>query len=438
MSKTTKVVLGIVAAAALAGGSYWKYGRGQEAEALATRPKPVPVERGELRSTVQCTGRIVPNLTVEIKCKAGGQIIALPFDVSDTVKQGDLLAELDPVEQGRNVTKAEATVRATEARLAQARANLASAETSLSVARARSAANVSSATAQLSEARARVERERSLLERKHASVEEWQSAEASAVRAESDLRIAQSEVNQIAAQEAELAVRREDVLLSEIQLEKDRVDLALAQQYLSETRVLAPMDGTVSSRSVQIGQIIASGISNVGGGTPIMVLSDLSRLFILASVDESEIGRVTLGQPVEITVDAFPDRTFTGEVVRIATDGVNVSNVITFEVKIEIKDESRSLLKPEMTANVEIVAAAKESVIQVPLAAVSRTPDGAFVEVAGTLPGESTRTAVKLGITDGLNVEIVDGLKEGDLIVPRAARTAPQEGPRRGMGPRLF
>src|SRR5262249_12618539 len=151
-----------------------------------------------------------------------------------------------------------------------------------------------------------------------------------------------------------LEVRRQDIKLSEAQLRSDQVALANARQQLTYTKVTAPMDGVVAALNVQIGTIISSGITNVGGGTTILSLSDLSHIFVLASVDESEIGSVAIDQQAVITVDAFPGRRFRGKVVRIATRGVNVSNVVTFEVKIEVLGENKTLLKPEMTANVQI------------------------------------------------------------------------------------
>ena len=133
------------------------------------------------------------------------------------------------------------------------------------------------------------------------------------------------------------------------------MSLDLARQRLTETRVVSPVDGVVTQRAVQIGQIISSGISNVGGGTTALVVSDLSRIFVLAAVDESDIGQVRPGQRVKVTVDAYRNREFAGEVVRISPRGVNVSNVVTFEVKIEVTARDKELLRPEMTANVEIL-----------------------------------------------------------------------------------
>ena len=143
----------------------------------------------------------------------------------------------------------------------------------------------------------------------------------------------------------ELELKRQDVRLSMAQIETDKIDFSLAEQRLKDTKVFSPINGVVSERNVQSGQIISSGISNVGGGTLVMVLSDLTRLFILASVDESDIGKVKLGQKVVITADSFPGKRFFGKIERIATKGVNISNVVTFEVKIEVQGTDKQLLK---------------------------------------------------------------------------------------------
>jgi len=190
---------------------------------------------------------------------------------------------------------------------------------------------------------------------------------------------------------------------------------------LKDTKVLAPIDGVVTQRPVSIGQIISSGISNVGGGTSILTISDLSRVFALGSVDESDIGRVALDQEVDVTADAYANRRFKGKVVRIAARGTNVSNVVTFEVKIEVLDQKKNLLKPEMTTNLEIIAARRNDVLTVPNEAVTRKQGKRIVNVL--LPdGKTEERVVEAGINDGTKVEIVSGLEIGDKVVLQKAQ----------------
>src|SRR5207253_5082102 len=124
--------------------------------------------------------------------------------------------------------------------------------------------------------------------------------------------------------------------------------------------------GVVMTRPAQIGSIVSSGITNVGGGTSIMTISDLSRLFVLVPVNEADIGQVRREQNVEIGCDAFPEKKFEGKILRIAAKGVNLQNVVSFEVKIEILGEGKELLQPEMSTDIEIVVADKEKVLRIP------------------------------------------------------------------------
>jgi HlyD family secretion protein len=213
-----------------------------------------------------------------------------------------------------------------------------------------------------------------------------------------------------------LEATRQEIQLAEVQIESDQAALELAKQRLTETKVLSPIDGVVSTRAVQIGQIVSSGISNVGGGTAVMTVSDLSRMYVLASVDESDIGNVVLGQETRVTVDAFSGEVFEGTVQRIANKGTNTVNVVTFEVKIELTGENKSVLKPEMTANVEIVTAEAENVVTVPIRALSRKGTEKFVtRYTGT--EENEVVPVVTGASDGINIEIKSGIKEGEEVV---------------------
>jgi len=257
-----------------------------------------------------------------------------------------------------------------------------------------------------------------LFEKKLASQEDKDTGETTAIQAEVNLENARIQIEQLAIKARELEIKSQDVRLAEAQMEMDKINLSLAEQRLKDTRVFSPIGGVVSERNVQSGQIISSGINNVGGGTRIMVLSDLSRLFILASVDESDIGKVELGQKVIITADAFPGKRFFGKIDRIATKGINVSNVVTFEVKIEVRERNRSLLKPEMTANVEIIVAEKEEVLMVPSEVVLYKKGGHFVRVKKD-DGSIEERPVQTGISNGVVIEIIKGLSQGDTITYR-------------------
>ena len=134
----------------------------------------------------------------------------------------------------------------------------------------------------------------------------------------------------------------------------------------------------------------------MGGGSPLISVADMSRLFVRASVAESDIGNVSVGQRSLITADAYPQERFMGRVVRVATKGENVSNVIVFDVYIEVVSPNLHLLKPEMTANVVIISASKEDALLIPLNAVFRRRDGAFVTVR-VGPGNDVEREIETG-----------------------------------------
>jgi HlyD family secretion protein len=406
----------IVLVAGLTGYLVWKK-NGNSGIAEAAAPTAT-VERGPIRLVVESTGRIVSNLDIEVMSEADGEVIQLPYDVSDAVEKGALLAELDPVDEERRVRLAQVDLLSAEARLAQASESLLIAERQITTDLARARAEIASASAQYADARAKAERMRKLLETKRVSEEECETAETAAALAAAKLQTARVALEEVELDRQALEIKRQDVLLAEAALESRKVDLELARQRLEDTRVFAPMSGVVSERNVQIGQIISSPMNNVGGGTRLLTLSDLSQIFVLASVDESDIGKVEVGQPVETTADAFPGEYFRGQVERIATRGETVSNVVTFEVKIEILGPNRSKLKPEMTANVEIIAAETENALLLPSEAVQRAGFRSFVLVAGSVEaGSGELHPVRSGIDNGFQIEILDGLEEGDRVI---------------------
>ncbi len=414
-----KAIIGIVVLALAAGGGYYAWTHRAGAEADKVPEVTAKVERGPIRMTVPATGRVVSNLDVDIKCKASGEVVKLPFDVSDTAKKGDLLVELDPADELRVVHQAEVRLSASQASLAIAEQELAVAVRALETDRQKAAAALQAAQVRATDARAKADRMKQLLEKHLTSQEEYDTAETAASTAGTDLIGATVKIEELKTQEMALELKRQAVALAKAQVEADGISLSIAQDRHRDTKVEAPIDGIVAVRNVQIGQIISSGISNVGGGTTVLTLSDLSRIFILASVDESQIGRVRLDQEADITADAFPGRTFQGKVVRIATRGVNLSNVVTFEVKIEVTGEARALLRPEMTANVVIIVARKDSALLVPSEAIFLRKGKPFVQVAKD-DGTRQESPVETDLTDGTQTEVTRGLAQGQTVVVQA------------------
>ena len=481
-----KKLIAILILAALVGGGkyYWDKKQAPASEA-APKTKLGQVKRGSIMVQISTSGKVVSNLDVEIKCKASGEVMALPFDVSDSVKKGDLLLELNPEDEERRVKQEQISASASQARYTQAKENLQLAKSNLVLAKKRAEATLiatrakeqdvqaqlsqlvekknlaleikraeaglTSAKAHALDTKLKAERVGQLLAKKLSSKEDYETAETAAIRAEVDLKLAQIRLEQLnvdelalaeqletakvnaikaltdldlakitiealAIDEQALVLKEEDVQLAAAAVELDLIALSDAKQRLEDTRVLAPMAGVVSASNVQIGQIISSAISNVGGGTTVLTLSDLSQLFVLASVDESDISRIRVGQSVLIRTDAYQGKKFQGEVERIATRGVNVSNVITFEVKIKVLGENKSLLKPEMTTNADIIVAKKDDVLLVPVEAILQNDESKVIETAKE-DHSTEKKEVELGISDGVQTEIISGVEEGEHII---------------------
>jgi len=335
----TYIIVGAVAA--ILGSGTFVYFTHRTPDATAAASVTAKVERGDILAMVESSGRVASNLDVDIKCKASGEIVKLPFDVSDTVKEGDLLLELDPIDMERSLTQAQVQLQASEAKLVAAKQSLDIAQQTLATDKARAQAALISAQAKAKDTQSKADRTKQLFEKKLASQEEWETDQTAAVAAQMELTNAQTKLEELKTQEVALELKRQDVVLAQTTVDSNKIAVTIAQDRLHDTKVTSPMDGVVSARNVQKGVIISSGVSNVGGGTTVMTISDLSRLFVYASVDESDIGRVQLGQSVNIDADAFPGVVFDGRVTRIATKGTNVSNVVTFEVQVEVLGEQR-------------------------------------------------------------------------------------------------
>ena len=374
------------------------------------------VKKGTIQTQVACTGKVVSNQDIEIKSKASGKVINLPFDISDTVRASELLVKLDPTDEQRNVEKALATLEATKAHLNSAKQGLIIDENKLKTARMNIQAEISSTKADWEDAKNKAEREKQLYEKKLSSQEELDTKKTEAIKAKSAYEKALVKHEELKTQKMELELKRQAVRLEKSNVRAATIDLEIAEQRLLDTCILAPIDGTLTVKNVQIGQIISSGINNVSGGTTMLTLSDLSRIFIIASVDESDIGKIQLGQKAEITVDSYPGDLFQGQVVQIGARGINMSNVVTFDVKIEILKKNKSLLKPEMSANIKIISKEKSNILLIPNEAIEFSPEGPKAKIV--LPDKTIISrSIVLGLENEGVTEVVEGVKEGETVL---------------------
>jgi HlyD family secretion protein len=398
-----KIIAAVAALAALAGGGYAWFAMGSEAPPPA---RGATVSRGDLVETAAASGTIEPHVQVEVKSRASGEVIELLVAEGDTVAAGDLLVRLDPADAARALRSAEVAARRASADVAQARASL------------------GIAGAEQGEASA----DRDVQER---------GAELGLVSAEAR----RGAVHAAGVARGNVALRRAQLASAEAALQTANLNVEDAQRRLAETEIRAPIAGTVLSVPIERGSIVSSAYTNVSGGTALLTLADLSDLRVVGAIDEAQIGRVAVDQPVVIRVDAYPDREFEGRVLRVSPLGVAEANVVTFDVEITITDRHASLLRSGMSADLEIVTVRREDVLLIPITAVHSRGPARFVRLAS---GQERR--IETGATDGMQIEVLSGLDEGDgLDVSVRAREAPaasggplqfgRPGGRRGGGP---
>jgi HlyD family secretion protein len=213
---------------------------------------------------------------------------------------------------------------------------------------------------------------------------------------------------------------KSSVSVNRAEVARARAALERAQTDLRNSTIASSMDGIVLSRDVEVGDAVSSILVLGSQATLVMTLGDTSSVYVRGKVDEADIGKVWMGQPARITVEAFKERKFDGKVTKISPLGAEKDNVTTFEVKVSIDNPSGEL-KANMSANAELIREEKKSVLLVPEAAVVYDKDRkTFLEVPDP-KGENGRRKVsaQIGISNGVKAEVVSaaGIKEGDKVV---------------------
>ena len=358
-------------------------------------------ELGTLALTVDAAGIIEPVSTVELKSKASGEVLEIGAETGDTVKRGALLVRIDP-RTPRNL-------------LAQAEAQL------------------NAAQAQRSTARSQLERGKTLLASQWINQAEYDQL---------DLAVANAEAAVVAA----------------------RVEVENARIALEDTEVRAPSDGTVLSKLVEVGQVISSPKTDVGGGTLLLSMADLRQVLVRALVDETDVGKLAAGQRARIEVASYPGQMFSGTIEKIEPQAIVEQNVTMFPVLVALPNPD-GRLRPGMNVEVSFDAARRENALTVPVAALRSDRDLATTaqllgrpeqelaaqlgsasadrappdEAASRLGGnywvvlrqgaDWTARRVSTGLTDLDRVEILSGLAEGDevALLPSSGLTESQE-----------
>ena len=353
------------------------------------------VEKGDLAKSVVATGKVTPITKVEVKSKASGIVKKLLVDAGDKVRKGQLLAQLDKEE--------------IEAQGEQSRAGAQAAEASLT-------------SAEADYERAKVDAEgpdvpllKRAYERAIGMAKEGVVSTSALEDAQKNYELSLNKQN---VSKAQATVLKAKIAQSQGQLAQDRANLKQLEEQLSYTDIESPIDGVVLSRDVEMGDAVSSILVLGSSATLVMTLGDTSSVYVKGKVDESDIGKVYLGQPARIKVESFKDKTFNGVVTKISPMGVEKDNVTTFEVRVSINNPGGEL-KAEMTANAEIILEEHKSVLQIPEGAIIYDKDKkASVEVPDPSAKDGKKKiAVNIGISNGAKTELLGGLKEGDQVV---------------------
>ena len=285
----------------------------------------VPVERRDITVAVEAAGVIEPDTTVEVKSKASGEILSLPVETGDHVQPDTLLARIDRRVLNNSLQLAKANLEVAKARLANAESSL--------------------------------QRVTTLYEQSSLSKSDWEQSV------------------------LEHATAVSEVVRSEIQVENASIQL-------DDADVVAPIAGTIIERLVEQGQVISSPMGDVGGGTLLMQMADLSRVQVRMLVDEIDIGKVRPGVGASVSVAAYPNRPFEGEVLKVEPQAVAQQNVTMFPVLIDIENRD-GLLKPGMNAEVEVLIARRANALTIPNAALRTEGD---IVAAGSVLGIDEET----------------------------------------------
>ncbi len=357
--------------------------------------KLAKVEKGDLAKSVVATGKIEPITKVEIKSKASGIVKKLYVDYGDKVKKGQILAELDKEELQARVDQARAQLETSSASLNGTRADL---------------------------ERAKVDAEgpdvpllKRAYDRAQGMAKDGVVSASALDDAEKNYEMALNKQN---VSKAQLQVLQAKIGQAQGQVAQDRANLKQLEEQLGYSTIESPIDGIVLSRDVEIGDAVSSILVLGSSATLVMTLGDTSEVYVKGKVDESDIGKVYLGQPARIKVESFKDKTFTGKVTKISPMGVEKDNVTTFEVRVSINNPE-GVLKAMMTANAEIILEEHKNVLQIPEGSILYDKDKkASVEIPDPKAKDGKRKlAVSIGISNGAKTELLQGLKEGDQVV---------------------
>ena len=361
--KLAAIAVGVLA---LVGGGYWWYTQKQASSDVQYRTSKI--ERGSLQASVSASGAVNPVTQVSVGTQVSGQIKELYVDFNVEVKAGQLIALIDPETFEYRVRSAQADLDSTRAQVLTAQANVAS-----------SNAQLSRAKLDLAEAQRDLERQQTLVDKQFVTQSVADKARALVGNLGESVKVA----------EAQMAVTNAQVKSAQASVAQRESSLAQARIDLARTKITSPVNGIVIKRSIEKGQTVAASLSSP---ELFVIAQNLQDMQVDASIDESDVGKIRMGQKATFTVDAFAGQTFEGEVRQVRKAAQNVANVVTYTAVIGFANNGGRLL-PGMTANVRVITEARENVLKVSNAALRMKIAGVEPAAAAGASGANTPTA---------------------------------------------
>ncbi|MCU0228489.1 MAG: efflux RND transporter periplasmic adaptor subunit [Bryobacterales bacterium] len=456
MSAKWKIIIATVLVAAVGGGIYGgiRYRQGKAEKVQTAR-----IATQDVVSQVTATGEIRPLNYINIGANAQGRITELLVQEGERVNRGQILAKLESVQPRAQLTAQQASASSTEAEAAAQESAVRAASDTMESAEA----TVGRVQAQLEQARQDFDRAKQLFDAKLVSKQEFDSRKSAYDVAVASVKEAEAALSRAQAQQRQAAA---SLSASQRRIAAAKAEVTRIQDLVERTYAISPLDGMVTNLPVKVGEIVVPGIQN-SAASLIMTIADMSVITAEVKVDETDIINVQLGQTADISIEAFPDRTFKGKVIEIGNTAIlrssglasSQSQISSDEAKdfkvVVAMDEPPPTIRPGLSCTVKIVTAKKEKVLALPLQALASRTKGDLrkregkqddkppadpkeaaelkKELQGVFvvkDGKSTFVEVTTGVTGTTEIEVVSGLKEGDEVITgpyRSLRTLRNE-----------
>ncbi len=366
------------------------------------------VKRGDLLITVSGNGTLEAQKSLGILSKISGTVTFI-VEEGKQVKEGEVLAKIDPSDYKNTYDQAYITYKNAEVSYEQAKLDYETQKRQLDQNLKDAQVTKDNALIEYKQAEKGLNRTQELFKKGVASQSDLDTAEATFEKAKNSYSQAEANYQLVKSNyNAELKNLDKNLEAAKLSLDKAKLELSNAKANLDNTVIKAPFSGIVSNVSVVVGDYISA-------STSLLTLLDAKNVELSLEVDETDIAKISVGLPVKVTLDAFPDDEFEGEVIRISPTAIISNNIPIFKVRVRIPNPDLKL-KVGMSADGDIVLLERRDVLLLPLKAVKSTERRSYVEVLKQ-NGETELVRVTLGENDGINVIVESGLSEGDQVV---------------------